>query len=160
MCDLATLEPSEYRLQKDLSQLLQRPYLKVVSWCLFTHRNLCARAHVHVRANVHPRIIVLQRRRAPLHTKVERKRQGAVDLTRVHQHPQVLVVSGSTSVYKLLKIFLLQLTETYRSRGGRASAASTEHVCKSAHRGSVPCIHLQNGTFPGNRRRLTFTSSC
>lgn len=59
---------------------------------------------------------------------------------------------------------MFQLMEMYHCRDRRTSAMSAEHVCKhtlgvrgllissevfSSH------IHLQNGTFPGNHRRLT-----
>lgn len=61
--------------------------------------------------------------------------------------------------------------ETHR-RGGRVVAhlPCQQHVCKHAlgvrapvnqlERCSISHIHLQNGTFPGKRRRLAFTSPC
>lgn len=54
--------------------------------------------------------------------------------------------------------------EMYHRGDRRTSAMSAEHVCKHTLgvRGLLICpevfsshIHLQNGTFPGNHRRLT-----
>lgn len=70
------------------------------------------------------------------------------------KHPQVLVMNGSTSVYKLLKILLLQLMETYRSRGC-ASTMSTEHVCK--HSVSARHVNQRRGVwFPHSSPKWNF----
>lgn len=83
------------------------------------------------------------------------------------KHPQVVLLNVSAGLYKLLiKIFMLQLMETYRCRDRRASAVS-QSTCADTLGPRGPSItsevftshiHLQKGTFPGNRRQLA--SAC
>lgn len=55
----------------------------------------------------------------------------------------------SADIYKLLiKIFTLQLMETYRRGGCGASAVSTEHVCKHALGVRAPVNQLRGVPFP------------